>query len=80
MEKFNYNTDKLVIVAYPIGAGGKFLINCLGISEDACLQDWELYNLTSIEKKALILDRMVATPKCPFCLHNVQKQLYISVL
>jgi len=63
MEKFNYNTDKLVIVAYPTGAGGKFLINCLGISEDACLQDWELYNLTSIEKKALILDRMGATPK-----------------
>jgi len=63
MEKFNYNTDKIVIVVYPTGAGGKFLINCLGISEDACLQDWELYDLTSTEKKKLILDRLASTPK-----------------
>jgi hypothetical protein len=63
MEKFNYSTDKLVIVAYPTGAGGKFLVNCLGISKDACLQDWELYDLTSTEKKKLILDRLASTPK-----------------
>ena len=62
MEKFNYNTDRLVIVSYPMGAGGKFLINCLGVSDNACLQDWELYNLSSIEKKQLILDRLSATP------------------
>lgn len=60
---FNFDTDKLVIVAYPIGAGGKFLINCLGVSENACLQDWELYNLSSIEKKQLILDRLDAVRK-----------------
>jgi len=62
MEKFNYNTDKLVIVAFPMGAGGKFLINSLGVSNRACLQDWELYNLSSTEKKQLIFDRLDATP------------------
>ena len=62
MEKFNYATNKLVIVAYPMGAGGKFLINCLGVSEASCLQDWELYDLTSTEKKQLILDRLESTP------------------
>ena len=46
-----------------MGAGGKFLINCLGISENACLQDWELYDLTSAQKKQLILDRLESTPK-----------------
>jgi len=60
---YNYNTDKLVIVAYPTGAGGKFLVNCLGVSEVACLQDWELYNLTPKQKKQLILDRLASTPK-----------------
>ena len=61
--QYNFNTNKLIIVAYPMGAGGKFLINCLGISEDACLQDWELYDLTSKQKKQLILDRLESTPK-----------------
>ena len=46
-----------------MGAGGKFLVNCLGISEKACLQDWELYDLTSKQKKQLILDRLESTPK-----------------
>ena len=41
-----------------MGAGGKFFINCLGISESACLQDWELYELTPKEKKTLIFDRL----------------------
>ena len=63
MEMYNYNTDKLVIVAYPTGAGGKFLINCLGVSKHACLQNWELYDLTSTEKKQLILDRLQSTLK-----------------
>lgn len=60
---YNFDTDKLVIVAYPMGAGGKFLINCLGVSEVACLQDWELYNLTPKQKQQLILDRLASTPK-----------------
>ena len=60
---YNYNTDKLVIIAYAVGAGGKFLANCLGISESACLQDWDLYELTSTEKKQLLLNRLESTPK-----------------
>jgi len=28
----------LIIVAFPAGAGGKFLINCLGLSDNCCLQ------------------------------------------
>ena len=36
----NFDTDRLVIVAYPWGAGGKFLINCLGLSDNAVFQDF----------------------------------------
>jgi hypothetical protein len=35
----NFKTDNLVIICYPAYAGGKFLINCLGLSNDAVLQD-----------------------------------------
>jgi len=35
----NFNTDNLVIVYYPRGAGGKFLINCLGLSHTSLFQD-----------------------------------------
>jgi len=35
----NFDTDNVVIVAFPTGAGGKFLINCLGISSRCVLQD-----------------------------------------
>jgi hypothetical protein len=31
----NFNTANLIIVCYPDDAGGKFLINCLGLSDDA---------------------------------------------
>jgi len=34
----NFDTENLIIVHYPQGAGGKFLINCLGLSDDAVLQ------------------------------------------
>ena len=37
----NFNTDKLIFVGFPWGAGGKFLINCLGLSDNAVLQDYE---------------------------------------
>jgi hypothetical protein len=30
----NINTDKLTLVHYPVGAGGKFLINCLSLSDE----------------------------------------------
>ena len=37
MVNFN-DTDKLIIVIYPPNAGGKFLINCLGLSSEALFQ------------------------------------------
>lgn len=38
----NFNTDNLIIVAYFPTAGGKFLINSLGLSDDAVFQDAHL--------------------------------------
>ena len=38
----NFETDNLVIVCYYFNAGGKFLVNCLGLSDDAVLQDSKL--------------------------------------
>jgi hypothetical protein len=38
----NFDADNFVIVAFPRYAGGKFLINCLGLSDDAVLQDKSL--------------------------------------
>ena len=35
----NFKTCNLIIVAYPRMAGGKFLINCLALSNGAVLQD-----------------------------------------
>ena len=38
----NFDTDNLIIVFYPGLAGGKFLINCLGLSDDVVFQDHQL--------------------------------------
>lgn len=38
----NFNTDNAVIVAYPPGAGGRFLINLLGLSDRAVFQHAKL--------------------------------------
>lgn len=35
----NFDTNNLIIVCYPQFAGGKFLINCLGLSDLAVFQD-----------------------------------------
>lgn len=34
----NFNTDKLIRVVYPSNAGGKFLINSLGLSKNCVFQ------------------------------------------
>lgn len=34
----NFDTPNVVLVVYPWGAGGKFLINSLGVANNACLQ------------------------------------------
>ena len=60
----NFDTENLVIVAYPGGAGGKFLINSLGISTGAVLQDAKLAeedlagNLSSLDKLNILKSRM----------------------
>ena len=38
----NFDTNKLIIACYPSGAGGKFLINCLGLADNAVFQDANL--------------------------------------
>lgn len=35
----NFDTNNIIIVAYPPNSGGKFLINCLGLSDGAVFQD-----------------------------------------
>lgn len=40
--RINFQTSNIVIVCYPASAGGKFLINCLGLSNDAVFQDSKL--------------------------------------
>jgi len=41
----NFNSNKIIIVCFPEGAGGKFLINCLGLSNSCVFQHAELANL-----------------------------------
>jgi len=35
----NFDTNNLIIVVFPINAGGRFLVNCLGVSDNAVFQD-----------------------------------------
>jgi hypothetical protein len=41
----NFNTDNIVLLLYTAGSGGKFLANCLGLSNDAVLQSERFANL-----------------------------------
>jgi hypothetical protein len=41
----NVNTDSVVIVYYPTNAGGKFLINSLGLSNGCYFQDIDFVRL-----------------------------------
>jgi hypothetical protein len=58
----NFDTPNVVLVVYPWGAGGKFLINSLGVATNACLQNMPLTQrqlngrVTSNDKKQLIQD------------------------
>lgn len=60
----NKNTDRLVIAFYPVGSGGKFLMNCLGLSDQFVLQEQSLAEeqltgkLTSNHKLELLLERL----------------------
>jgi len=53
----DFNTDKVVIAYYPPGAGGKTVLNCLGISKNFCIQDIDA-PLDSLSKFNLIKTRI----------------------
>ena len=60
----NFDTNNIVIVSYPANAGGKFLINCLGISDlavfqDATLAEQQLDGKLSIDDKIEYLSNTV---------------------
>jgi len=64
MEDINFSTKNLIIFLYPAGTGGKFLINCCGLSKHAVLQDKDLAesdlngNLLSIDKFSILKQRL----------------------
>ena len=53
-----FDSKYFLIINYPRGASGKFLANCLGISDGATLQDKNLVNLKSEEKLSLLMTRL----------------------
>lgn len=63
----NFETENLIVFGYTGWAGGKFLINCLGLSDDAVLQDAEIAeqqlngNLDSNDKATIIFDKLSKT-------------------
>lgn len=48
------NTDRIVIFCYPVGAGGKFLINSLGLHDDCVLQHRDLVGYSYQDKLTYI--------------------------
>lgn len=64
----NFDTENLVVLCYPREAGGKFLINCLGLSNNAVLQDSLLANeqlngkIDQLKKFELITSRLGNVP------------------
>lgn len=63
----NFKTKDAVLVCYAEQSGGKFLINCLGLSSQVLLQDADLAvqqlsgNLTQHDKFELLLQRIQQT-------------------
>jgi hypothetical protein len=61
---FNFNTKNIIIFQYPPFAGGKFVMNCLGLSDNMVLQSQSLAqaqidgNFSFDDKKEYILTHM----------------------
>ena len=53
----NFDTNNIVIVSYPGYAGGKFLINSLGLSNDSVFQDAKLAEL-QLDGKFAAIDKI----------------------
>jgi hypothetical protein len=58
MNTLNLNTDRLIFVAYIGGAGGKFLINCLGLSDHVVFSDHKLVH-KQLENKFTPTDKLL---------------------
>ena len=48
--EINYDTNRLIIIHYPAGAGGKFISLCLAVAENVLHQDYHLAKF-KIQKK-----------------------------
>ena len=59
----NYETNKIIFVCYPPGAGGKFLINCCGLSDNATLQHQNLIDYTKGQKKTFLYNQITGHDK-----------------
>ena len=46
----NFNYDKVILVKYDFGGGGRFLINCLGLSDDSTFLCPKITELQLLEK------------------------------
>ena len=57
----DFNTKNLIIAYYPQGAGGKFLINCLGLSDKAVLQHADYIHFNQTEKIEFLTTRIQDT-------------------
>jgi len=56
-----FATDRLIIVTYPMAAGGKFLINCLSLSQQSVLQHRGLVKLDTMQKLNILCNRYNST-------------------
>ena len=62
--EFNYDTNNLILFHYPNFAGGKFVMNCMGLSDDMVFQCETLAqkqidgNFSFDDKKTYILDHL----------------------
>ena len=67
MLKINFQTPNIIVAHYFRGGGGKFILNCLGLSRHVVLQDEDLAelqmsgNLSPDAKQRLLLDRVTDT-------------------
>lgn len=59
----NYETNKIIFICYPPGAGGKFLINCLGLSDSAVLQHQNYINFTKEQKQKYLYNQITGYEK-----------------
>jgi hypothetical protein len=76
--------DNIIVVRYPSNAGGKFLINCLGLSELVVLQDNQLAQLqvnallSPAEKFSIILDKLNEVTDTWYDLNLGCSQLFVE--